>query len=202
MIRKRHGHFYGLQWQETQPDIWFAQPQWAGAGAFLDEGIHAVDWMRWIFGEPVSVMAQIDTVGTRFAVDDVGVAIYRFKDRSAMVLNASWLDQAATVTTEVFGSLGALAQSYNDGATTRGIAETSSPLKVYWAKTGGWQVFDLPVHFPRNQEAVIRPFIDCLLNNTPPPVTMQDGRRALELVLAAYQSSKTGQAVSIREVEG
>lgn len=95
LIRKRHGHFYGLKWQESDPDIWFVKPEMAGAGAFLDEGMHAIDWMRWIFGEPVSVMAQIDTVLTPFAVDDLGAAIYRFANRAFMVLHASWNGQMA-----------------------------------------------------------------------------------------------------------
>lgn len=116
-----------------------------------------------------------------------------------MVLHASWLDQAATNTTEIYGSLGTLIQSFTDGASTRGISETSSPLKIYWADRGGWETFDLPVHFPRNQEAVVRPFVDCLLNKTPPPVTMWDGRRSLELALAAYDSSRTGQVTLIQE---
>ena len=197
MVRKRHGHFYGLKWQETVPDIWFANRDLAGLGAFLDEGIHAIDWMRWILGEPTSVMAQIDTVGTRFEVDDLGAAIYRFEDRSMMLLHASWLDQSATNTTEIYGSKGTLIQSHTDGASARGIGETSSPLKVYWAETGGWQVYDIPVHFPRNQEAVFKPFVDCLLKDQEPPVTMYDGRRAVELVLAAYQSAREGRLVSI-----
>lgn len=197
MVRKRHGHSYGLKWQETEPDIWFANRDLAGLGAFLDEGVHAIDWMRWILGEPTSVMAQIDTVGTRFEVDDLGAAIYRFEDRSMMLLHASWLDQSATNTTEIYGSKGTLIQSHTDGASTRGISETSSPLKVYWAETGGWQVYDIPVHFPRNQEAVFQPFVDCLLKDQEPPVTMYDGRRALELVLAAYQSAREGRLVSI-----
>lgn len=200
MIRKRHGHFYGLKWQQEDPGIWFTQAELAGAGAFLDEGIHAIDWMRWIFGEPVSVMAQIDTVGTNFKVDDEGVAIYRFEDRSMMVLHASWLDQAATNTTEIYGSEGVLIQSHTDGASTRGISETSHPLRIYWKKASGWSVYDLPIHFPRNQEAVVKPFIQCLLERTSPPVTMYDGRRALELVMAAYRSSITGQSISINQV--
>ncbi len=198
LVRKRHGHFYGLKWQESEPNVWFAKPELAGAGAFLDEGIHVMDWMCWIFGEPVSVMAQIDTVGTRFEVDDVGAAIYRFPDKSMMVFHASWLDQAATNTTEIYGSKGVLIQSHTDGASTRGISETSSPLKIYWAETGGWQVFSIPAHFPRNQEAVVRPFVDCLLEDQEPPVTKYDGRRALKLSLAAYQSAQEGRLVRIQ----
>ena len=200
MIRKRHGHFYGLKWQKTDPDIWFTKLDLAGAGAFLDEGIHAIDWMRWIFGEPVSVVAQIDTVGSPYEVDDVGAAIYRFQDKSMMALHTSWLDQAAVSTTEIYGSKGTLIQSYTDGASNRSLSENSSPLKVYWDETGDWETFELPVHFPRNQEAVVRPFIDCIIKDLEPPVTMQDGRRALELALAAYQSARTNQLVSIREV--
>ena len=197
LARKRHGHYYGYIWEKSDPDIWFTKRSLAGGGAFLDEGVHVADWLRWIFGDPISVMAQIDTVGTSFDVDDTGAAIYRFPDKSMAVLHSSWLDQAATNTTEIYGSKGTIIQLHTDGASNRSTSETSSPLRIYRAEPPGWQVVDMPVHFPKNQEAVIQPFVDCLLEKREPPVTAYDGRRALEIILAAYRSAEEGRLISI-----
>jgi predicted dehydrogenase len=196
-VRKRHGHYYGLEWQKTEPEIWFANPALSGGGAFLDEGVHAADWFCWLFGQPVSVMAQIETVQTSFGVDDLGVAIYRFPGNVTGLLHSSWLDQAATNTSEIYGEFGTIIQRYTDGASTRGISETSRPLMLYTVATHSWQYFDIPVHFPKNQEAVVQPFIDCIIHDTPPPVTAEDGRRALKVILAAYQSARAGRLVEI-----
>jgi predicted dehydrogenase len=197
MVRKRHGHFRGLEWQETNPSIWYASPTLNGGGAFLDEGIHAADWLCWMLGKPTSVMAQIDTVQTSFPVDDMGVAIYRFPGKTMGVLQSSWLCQSAPNSAEIYGEFGTIVQRYTDGASTRGIGEVSSPLSLYMAERKAWQVFDLPVHFPKNHEAVVAPFVDCIIEDTEPLVTAADGRRALEVILAAYESARKGRLVEL-----
>ena len=45
-------------------------------------------------------------------------------------------------------------------------------------------------------EAVPRPFIDCLKNDTEPDVTVEDGRVSVEMVLGAYQSAREGKRVT------
>lgn len=195
VVHKRHGHYFGLEWDKTDPGIWFTNPMLAGGGAFLDEGVHAVDWFRWMFGEPLSVMAQVQTAQTSFAVDDMGVAIYRFPNNLTAVLHSSWLDQAAVATSTIYGEFGTLIQSHTDGASIRATGETSRPLMLYTRATNAWQSFDLPIHFPLNHEAVIEPFLDYVLDGTPPPVTPYDGRRAVEMILAAYESARLGKVV-------
>jgi predicted dehydrogenase len=77
------------------------------------------------------------------------------------------------------------------------MAEPGQPLKLYTLEGRSWQHFDIPIYFPRNQEAVVQPFIDCLLQDTAPPVTAADGKRALKVILAAYQSAREGRLVEI-----
>lgn len=48
---------------------------------------------------------------------------------------------------------------------------------------------------PVQQE--IRVFVDSIRNGTEPPITGVDGRAAVEIALAAYQSVETGQPVSL-----
>lgn len=199
VVRKRHGHFYGLEWDREKTDIWFPDPVLGGGGAFLDEGVHAADWFCWMFGEPVGVMAHIDTVQTSFEVDDMGVAVYHFPELVTGIFHASWINRAATNTTEIYGEFGTIIQRYTDGASTRSISETSIPLMVYTLETQGWELYDIPVHFFKAQEAHIQPFVDCILQDTAPPVTAQDGRRAVAMILAAYQSAREGRPIQIGE---
>jgi predicted dehydrogenase len=69
-------------------------------------------------------------------------------------------------------------------------------LFCYGAKD--WEVLDVPI--PPDQGARIRnvprPWVDSLLNDTPPTATAQDGRVALELILGAYQSAREGRRIT------
>jgi predicted dehydrogenase len=201
-IRKRHGNGWAVM---PIPDrfTWFAQPEMAGGGAFLDEGIHAADFLRWMLGRPISVTAVIDRLQAPVGVDDNGVAIYRFESGAIGVLQSAWTWSAATVCTEVFGETGTIIQHFTDGASNAVAGEVSAPLQVYRreGRLEGWQYPKLPIHFPNNHKAVAARFIDCLQTAESPPSTLAHGRDALVMILAAYRSAKEGRTVAMEEVE-
>src|SRR5205085_2662659 len=63
----------------TGPSAWHIDPV-ANKGMFMDDAVHAADFLYWLLGEPVSVMAEIDNVLTTCAPDDTGMAVYRFRE--------------------------------------------------------------------------------------------------------------------------
>ena len=56
------------------PSGWFTQAKYAGGGALVDMGIHAIDMARFLLGDPqpVSVYADIRTRYGDYDVDDTG----------------------------------------------------------------------------------------------------------------------------------
>ena len=57
------------------------------------------------------------------------------------------------------------------------------------------RIGDINVPQPVQQE--IRVFVDAIRNGTTPPITGADGRAAVEIALAAYQSVESGKPVSL-----
>lgn len=202
-IRKRHGNGWSVR---PIPDRfrWFTQPDLAGGGAFLDEGIHAADFLRWMLGRPVSVTAVIDRLQAPVPVDDNGVAIYRFESGAIGVLQTAWTWAAATVCTEVFGRDGTIIQQFTDGASNAVAGEVSAPLQIYRCNqpVQGWSHPTLPVHFPNNHRAVAATFVDSLVRGEEPPSTLEQGRDALAMILAAYRSAREERTVQMEEVLG
>jgi len=198
-VRMRHGHYFALndKWMTNKDADWIRDPNTGGGGAFFDEGMHAVDILHLLFGEPISVMAAIDNILVPMEVDDNGAAIWRFKNKIIAIQQSNWTDLAATNTLEIYGDKGVIIQKYSDCSSTRFISELSKPLMVYRAngKMQGWEIFDLPVHFPTYQETVPLKFIECLRDGKEPYVTAEDGRNALEMVLGAYQAAKDERTV-------
>lgn len=180
------------------PTRWHTQAE-TNIGMFADDAAHPADWFHWIFGKPVSVIAEIDNVITRIAPDDNGVAVYRFaKGEMGILFNSSTV-RAAENTTEIYGDKGVLIHNYGDAPSCAVPKCPEGPaLKVFRYDTNAWDVIDLPV--PPDQgkriQAVPRPWIDALLNDTPFAATAHDGRIALEMVLGAYQAAKEGRRVT------
>lgn len=168
-------------------------------GMFADDAAHPADWMHWIFGKPVSVMAEIDNVLTNVAPDDNGVALYRFAEGAmGIILNSSTV-LAGENTTEIYGDKGVIIQNYGDGPSCDIPHCPEGPaLKMFSYEKRAWEVLDVPTpkgHGDRIR-AVPRPWLETLKNDAPPTASVDDGRVALEMVLAAYRSAREGRRVA------
>ena len=84
----------------------------------------------------------------------------------------------------------------------KGLMEVDPYNTVKVARDGAteWDtVYDIAaVEDPRQKAFAdeVRDFITCIVDDTPPPDTGEDGRAAVEIALAAYRSSHTGEAIS------
>lgn len=202
-FRKRHGIGWAADGSVKPALSWFVDPALSGGGALLDEGIHAADFLIWMFGAPKYVTAKIPKSAVGLPVEDNGIAIIEFESGVVGTLQSSWTFAAATVTTEIFGQGGTIVQSYNDCASTTVNGENNFPLQIF--KKGqplsGWENPRMPTNFMHIHEAVATRFIDCLISGDDFPSTLEDGYQALRLILAAYQSAKENRTVALEEIK-
>ena len=192
MVRVRHGHFHGLE--PTFYKEWFVEPSLGGGGTLIDEGVHAADFLRWMFGEPTSVIAMKSNATLKLPVEDAALAIYKFPNGMLAEVCTSWSFAAANDSIEVYGTKGAVLISGVDLG-SRDITE-GGYLKLYYASPGTkrWTVSDIVPRFKTggfHQQNAIH-FLAALHEGKPPPITIADGRRALELILAAYRAIRSG----------
>ncbi|MBN1877276.1 MAG: Gfo/Idh/MocA family oxidoreductase [Anaerolineae bacterium] len=178
------------------PTHWHIDPE-KNMGMWMDDASHATDFIHWMLGRPVSVMAEIENTLTDVAPDDTGVAIYKFAGNTMAVLVNSSVALAGENTTEVYGDQGVLIQNYDDLVSTAIAPPGGIALKLYTRDNPTWQDLgmDIPPHHGERISGVPRAFIDCLKYDTEPTVTAKDGRVAVEMVLGAYQSAKEGRRV-------
>jgi len=199
IVRRRHAIPVCLMKEFIDgPSRWHLEAD-KNKGMFADDAAHPADWFHWIFGKPVSVIAEIDNVITNVAPDDNGVAVFRFQKGEMGILLNSSTTLAGENTTEIYGSKGVLIQNYGDSPSCSVPRCPDGPaLKVFHRDTNAWEVFDVPVP-PSHAErlrAVPRPWIDSLLHGTPPPASAYDGRVALEMVLGAYRAAEEGRRIA------
>jgi predicted dehydrogenase len=170
------------------PGGWFGDPALAGGGAVMDHTVHVADLLRWIFeAEITRVYAEIDT---RFhpdlPVDDAATLLLTLSNGVFASLDPSWSRPITWptwggLTMEVIGDRGVI--SMDAFSQNLQLVEDRGPSNVFvpWAEGG-----DLPM---------IRGFIEAIQNDTDPPVTGEDGLRAMEVALCAYESAKRREPV-------
>lgn len=167
---------------------WLVDPAEAGFGGFGDIGIHALDALRWLIGqEPLSVYARIHN-GNRpdLPVDSIGTAVITWEGGAISSLTAGWANPdgypiSLDARFEIVGSLGAARVDHPYQEIHLADATRSERLAV-----------------ARNDAAwVLDSFIDSVTRDVEPPITADDGVRALELLLACYRSSELGEEVPV-----
>ena len=168
-------------------------------GMFMDDAAHPADWFHWIFGKPVSVIAEVDNVLTTCAPDDNGVAVYRFEGGMMGILVNSSTVMVSENTTEIYGDKGCLIQNYGDGPSVGAPRRPDGPAIKYMVYgESDWRIpkVAIPPDHGVRIRAVPRPWLDAMLHDTPLPATGEDGRIAAEMVLGAYKAAKTGMRVT------
>jgi predicted dehydrogenase len=155
---------------------WFFDPALSGGGALIDLGIHIIDVVRFVTRlEATTVQAMTYGAGN---VEDGGQLLTRFGNGASGFVQASWKVRPANdFSLQIFGTEGRL-----------GLDERSSP-RVRLA-SGGEEKLALP-------EIASHPCSDFVAAIEGRDVSgysagAEDGRAALAIVCAAYESARTG----------
>ena len=197
LARIRHGHFYGLQ--DEFRDRWYVDPAQSGGGALLDEGVHGADLLAWLFGTPESVTAMTSDVALKLPVEDLGVATFRWKNGMLAELTSSFTFAAADASIELYGTKGTALVSGVDLASKEITSDRFVRLYLSAQAERAWQTVDLVPRFKigefHHQNAIA--FVDSLERGVAPPITIDDGVRAVKMIMAAYRAAATGEQQAI-----
>jgi predicted dehydrogenase len=150
-------------------------------GGVLLELSHELDYVRWLVGEVETVSAHIGHLSNlETDVEDMAEIILQF-DRGAIgSVHLDMTQRVATRTCRIIGTEGTLVW---DGM--------SHQVRLFSVVTNTWTDLYPAQVIDRNDMyiAELRHFLDCARGDTTPSVTGEDGRRVLQIALAAKQSS-------------
>lgn len=167
----------------NRPSLDYLRPEHSG-GLFVDMGIHDFDIARWLMGEVKSVYTTAGVLAypEMKAIGDVdnGIVSMYFENGTLGVVDLSRNGiYGYDIQAEVLGTQGTLQLGY--------IRET--PLKVM--KENAITHDTVPGFFERFEKSYIdqlENFVDNVLTDEQPPITVTDGIAALKIGLAATQS--------------
>lgn len=203
--KERFGKIFFVQsnvfWQ--RPQSYYDQAKWRGTwefdgGAFMNQASHYIDALHWLIGHVDSVIAETATLARRIETEDTGAAIIKFRNGVIGSINVTMLtypkNYEGSIT--VIGEKGTVRiggiainkieqwefQEYDDD--DRMVAESNyEPLNVYGQG-----------HLPYYKNV-----IDFLTGKSRHDnfITGRDGRKSLEIIVAIYNSAKTGKKIAL-----
>lgn len=170
----------------------------AGGGLFLDHGSHSVDLCRWWLGEIESVSGEIAVLLNEREVEDQALAIYRHVGGAISFQQHSRMTHKPLIERyQIDGTLGTLVVEYpgwsgpdrepyamtlfHHGNVNHAVMEPGTLVK----ESVPDEYFDR--HDPYLAE--LRHFCRAIRSEETLNVTGDDGRKAIEGVIAAYLSS-------------
>jgi UDP-N-acetylglucosamine 3-dehydrogenase len=176
-------------------DAWqYARPT-AGGGALLGSGIHRVDLLRWLGGE-VRRVSSFETTRVLPMTDceDTTVTILEFEGGAVGELMTSWAVQAAdppwNESLAIYGTKGVL-------HVTRKLTDPGGTLSIGRNGSGGGFV-DVALEQSDRRRALLRDFATSIESGAEPLTSGVEGRRTLEVVLAAYRAAAQRTVVELR----
>lgn len=189
-----------------RPREYFAADPWRGkwategGGALMNQAVHAIDHFQWFMGPAVEVVGRYATLkhGDYIDVEDTAVATVVFANGALGTI------QAATTFNPNFGFRVAV---HGDSGATVSVwekLEGQQGVNDVWTIAGeeeqraSWELEDEnQPGFPRFHTLQIQDFLQAVLEDREPAVTGAESRKSLEIILAIYESSRTGQPVRL-----
>jgi predicted dehydrogenase len=172
---------------------WFADRDLAGGGAVMDHTVHLVDLLRWIFeAEVVEVYAEADNLYFRNAleIDTAGLILVTLSNGIHASIDCSW---SRPTSYPRWGHLKMDIVGENGTVVLDAFAQHLTLYSRGAAREPSWVGFG-----PDPNQAMLEEFVGSIREKRDPAVTWNDGYQALRVALAAYESARTGQLVSLR----
>lgn len=199
----RFGRIYSVnatvRW--CRPQEYYDLAPWRGTwefdgGALMNQASHYVDLVQWLVGPVDRVMAQTATLGRQIEAEDTGVVILKFRSGALGVLDVTML----TYPKNLEGSITLLGEkgTVKIGGTAVNRIEhwefadyDDDDKLVETANTAPPSVYGF------GHEVYYRNLVSVLRGDAEPDTDGRSGRKSLELILAAYESAKTGREVPL-----
>jgi UDP-N-acetyl-2-amino-2-deoxyglucuronate dehydrogenase len=188
-----------VRWQ--RPQEYYDAAPWRGTwefdgGAIMNQASHYVDLIQWLVGPVESVVAKTATQARRIEAEDSGAAVLRFRSGALGVIEVNVLTYPRNLegSITILGEKGSVKiggtavnkvehwafAEYDDDDKLVDSVNTNPPNVYGYGHLGYYQ----------NVLAVLR-------GEAKADTDGRAGRKSLELILAIYESARTGQTVPI-----
>lgn len=202
-----------LGWRDMayyNSDPWRGTWEGEGGGVLINQAPHQFDLLLWYMGEIDELYGMWDTLNhPDLEVEDTAAAVIRFKSGAmGNIVVSNSQNPALFGNVRVHGSNGASVGVQTDGgamfiAGVSGITEP--PVNDLWTIPGeaekleeykkGDSEFFLSVDMVHYHMEQLKDFVEAIQTGREPLITLEDGRRTVELITGIYRSQRDGKPI-------
>ncbi len=172
---------------------------WAmdGGGALMNQGIHGVDLLQYIMGPVKSVFAHTRTMVRKIEVEDTASALLEFKNGALGVIQATTsIYPGSPRRLEINGDRGSIVLE-EDSMVSWDIQGEEIPPDIQIKKATNVASSDPAAISIEGHLRQMRDMVDAIRNDRKPLVDVYEGRKPIEIIMAIYESSRTGKLVEL-----
>lgn len=189
------GYFkYNRDEEYYQSDGW--RGTWAldGGGALMNQCIHGIDMMMWLCGDVESVTAHCRTLARNIEVEDTAVILVQFKNGAVGVIEgatsmAKGEDTIFAIRGEsggvTFGDDSFYQWELNDDTPPPAVKDSQGGKNCGWV--GVWE----------GHTHLVQDMAECVMTGREPVIPAREARKAVDFILAVYESSKNHKEVKL-----
>ncbi len=173
---------------------------WAldGGGAVMNQGIHTLDLMLHLLGDVATVSACAGALRHEIEVEDTAIATLTFRSGALGTFEATTAAYPGYKRRlEISGERGTMVVEH-DRVVAADLMPGSPPFAASPAAAAGESASSHVVSDATPHRRIFEDFLRALREGTRPICDGREGRRSIELVLALYDSARTGTMVTLQ----
>ena len=174
---------------------WRATWELDGGGALMNQGIHGLDMLQWLAGDIESVFAKCSTLIRNIEVEDTAVIALKFKNGAlGVVEGATSVYPGQDTTFSIHGEKGTIILG-DKGFYAWDILDSDEKAPEagdgFGGANCGWSSTNT------GHTLQVQDMAEAVLEGRQPMIPGEEARKAVNLVLAIYESSRIGKEVWI-----
>jgi predicted dehydrogenase len=181
---------------------WRGTKRFDGGGALMNQGIHAIDLLQWFMGPVDCVSAYTALLGhERLEDEDTAAASLRFKNGALGVIEGSTAAYPGfPKRIEICGVKGSAIleeESLKGWSFDTALPQDAALREKFRERPGSGGSSDPAAIGYHGHKAQFTEIVEAISAGKKPAIDGLEARKAVEIILAVYQSSRTGKEVRL-----
>ncbi len=173
-----------------------------GGGALMNQGVHGIDLALWIMGDVVTVYGRAAHLLRDIEVEDTAIALLEYENGAWGVLEGTTsVNPGETTKLSLHGKKGTIVlegEEISKWAYTEGEDEKAEEHDIQVDSEKDGAASDPKAIGAEGHVFLVRDLVDAIKEDRDPFITGESARKAVELILALYESSSSGKPVNLK----